>query len=39
MSEEFEVKAEMQLGSMLSPVPFSVVEDVVTDLTRDGALS
>ena len=34
-----EVKVGMQQGSVLSPCPFAVVADVVTEFAREGALS
>ena len=39
LPEEFEVKADMHQGSVLSPFLFVVVVDVVTEFARDGALS
>ena len=39
LSEEFEVKVGMHQGSVLSPFLFAVVVDVVTESTREGALS
>ena len=33
LSEEFEVKVEKHQGSVLSPILFAVVLDVVTELT------
>ena len=39
LSEEFEVKIGMHQGSVLSHFLFAVVVDVVTEFTREGALS
>ena len=39
LSEEFEAKVEMHQGSVLSPFLFAVMVDVVTEFTREGALS
>ena len=39
LSEEFEVKVRMHQGSMLSPFLSAVVEDVVTEFAKEGALS
>ena len=39
LSEEFEVKVEMHQGSVLSPILYVVVVDVVTEFVREGALS
>ena len=39
LSGEFEVKVWMQQGCVLSPFLFAVVEVVVTELVRKGALS
>ena len=38
LSEECEVKVEMHHGSVLSPLLFAVVVDVVTELAREGVL-
>ena len=34
LSEEFDVKVGMHQGSVLSPFPFAVVVDVVTEFAR-----
>ena len=39
LSEEFEVKVGMHQGSVLSPLLFAVVVDVVTEFAIEGALS
>ena len=39
LSEEFEVKVGMHQGSVLSPLLFAVVVDVVTEFVNEGALS
>ena len=39
LSEEFDVKVGMHHGSVQSPFLFAVVVDVVTEFTREGALS
>ena len=39
LSEELEVKVAMYQGSVLSPFLFTLMVDVVTELTRKGALS
>ena len=39
LSEEFKVKVGMHQGSVLSPVLFAVVVDVVTEFARECALS
>ena len=39
LSEEFEVKVGMHLGSVLSPFSFAVVVDVVTEFAKESALS
>ena len=39
LSEEFEVKVWMYQGSVLSPFLFAEVVDVVTEFSREGALS
>ena len=39
LSEEFEAKVGMHQGSVLSPFPFAVMVDVVTEASREGALS
>ena len=39
LSEEFEVKVVMHQGSVLSHFLLAVVVDVVTEYTREGALS
>ena len=39
LSEEFEVKVGMHQGSVLSPVLFAVVVDVVAEFAREGTLS
>ena len=39
LSEEFEVKMGMLQRSVLSPILFAVVVDVVTEFARDGVLS
>ena len=39
LSEEFDVKVGMHQGSVLSPFRFAVVVDVVTEFTRENALS
>ena len=38
LSEEFDVKVGMHQGSVLSPFPFVVVVDVVTELARGCAM-
>ena len=39
LSVEFEVNVGMQQGSMLSPIVFAVVVDVVTEFAKESALS
>ena len=39
LSEEFEAKVGMHQRSVLSPLIFAVVVDVVTEFAREGALS
>ena len=39
LSEEFEVKVRMHQGSVLPPIHFVVVENVVTKLARESMLS
>ena len=39
LSEELEVKVGINQGSVLSPFCFAMVVDVVTEFTREGALS
>ena len=39
LSEEFEVKVWMHQGSVLSPIIFAEVVDIVTEFAREGALS
>ena len=39
LSEEFEVKVGVQQGSMLSPLVFAIVVDVVTESVRSGLMS
>ena len=39
LSEEFEVKAGMHQGSVLSPFLFAVVVDVVIEFAKDGRQS
>ena len=39
LSEEFEVKVGIHQGSVLSPFPFTVMVDVVTELAIEGVLS
>ena len=39
LSEEYDVKVGMHQGSILSPILFAVVVDVVTEFSRDCVLS
>ena len=39
LSKKFGVKVGMQQGSKLSPFPFAVVVDVVTEFVREGVLT
>ena len=39
MSEEFEVKVGVHQGSVLSPLVFAIVVDVVTENVRNGLMS
>ena len=39
LSEEYEVEVGMHKVSVLSPFPFAVVVDVVTEFASEGALS
>ena len=39
LSEEFEVKVGKHQGSMLSPLVFAIVVDVVTENVRNGLMS
>ena len=39
LSEEFEVKVGVHQGSMLSPLVFAIVVDVVTESVRSGSMS
>ena len=39
LSEEFEVNVGMHKGSVQSPFPFALEEDVVTESVREGAIS
>ena len=38
LSEEFEVNVGLLQGSVLSPFPFALMDDVVTEFDREGAL-
>ena len=39
LSEEFEVKVDVHQGSVLSPLVFAIVVDVVTENVRNGLMS
>ena len=39
ISQEYDIKVRIQQGSVLSPFPYAVVVDIVTDMAREAVQS